>query len=103
MTANVKEAHRPLHAYARDITLDWQARSKGGIGFAAAPYLEAMSTLERITDRYCVDDAVTVVEGFLANCGGWRGPEAKRIKRELSALVEGERISRMHTSKGDWK
>ena len=52
----------------------------------AEHYLNAMDGIRLITDNYYADSAKTVVMYFLSNAGGWRGPVAQRIKRELKAL-----------------
>lgn len=73
---------RPLHTIARDISRDWAKPH-----FAAVPYLEAMRSLESISDRYYYDSAESVVRYFLANAGQWRGDKAREIKAELKAML----------------
>ena len=73
--------NRPLSEIARDIRTDWQKPY-----FGAVPYLDAMSELESITDKYYHDSARSVVMYFLANAKTWRGENAKRIKAELKGL-----------------
>ena len=75
---------RPLYEIAREI------RNDGGskIYFGAKPYLGAMLTLDKITDRYMCDDAKTIVSYFLANASTWRGEVAKRVKAELRAMLK---------------
>jgi len=75
---------RPLSVIARDIRKHWPK-----VNFAAVPYLEAMGSLETIQDRFYSDDAKTIVIYFLGNTTTWRGPEAKRIKAELNAMLKG--------------
>jgi hypothetical protein len=75
---------RSLSAIARDIRKHWPK-----VNFAAVPYLEAMGSLETIQDRFYSDDAKTIVIYFLGNATTWRGPEAKRIKAELNAMLKG--------------
>ena len=72
---------RLLSDIARDIRTDWQKPY-----FRAVPYLDAMSELESITDKYYDDSARSVVMYFLANASTWRGENAKRIKAELKGL-----------------
>ena len=72
---------RPLHTIAREIRTDWQKPY-----FGAVPYLDAMSELESIADKYYDDSARSVVMYFLANASTWRGENAKRIKAELKGL-----------------
>jgi len=73
---------RPLFVIARDIRDHWK-----NISPHAAPYLYAMSVISRITDHYYYDTGEHVVAYFLANASGWRGPEARRLKAELKALL----------------
>lgn len=74
---------RPLREIAADVRCNWTAPN-----YAAVPYLEAMEELDKITDDYFADSAKTVVLYFLSNTNTWRGPEAKRIKTELRALLK---------------
>jgi hypothetical protein len=59
--------------------------------FGAAPYLDAMGTLDGINDSYGCDSARNIVAYFLANASTWRGDAAKRIKAELNAMLKGGR------------
>lgn len=74
--------NRPLYAIARDIAKDWQK-----VNYAAKPYLEAMLSLNSISDRFYMDSAESVVRYFLANASSWRGEKAKAIKAELKGLI----------------
>ena len=56
--------------------------------FGAVPYVVAMTSLEGLQDRYGYDDASSVVRYFLANARTWRGPDARRIKAELRAMLK---------------
>ena len=62
--------------------------SWGKINFAAKPYLDAMMTIEKISDKYHADDASSVVAYFLSNAQTWRGDDARRIKKELNELLK---------------
>ena len=73
---------RPIYEIARDIRTNWPK-----VNYAAAPYLAAMRDLNVITDKYVWDTGASVVRYFLANASSWRGPEAKRIKAELKAML----------------
>ncbi len=77
---------RPLSAIARDIRASWP-----NVYFGAVPYLGAMAQLDRVTDDYGQDSAESIVLYFLSNARNWRGPDAKRIKAELKALLKGRR------------
>ena len=72
---------RPLYEIAREIRKDWK-----NVSYCAAPYLQAMGTLDAITDSYLYDSGRSIVAYFLANAGSWRGETAKRIKAELKAM-----------------
>ena len=72
---------RPIKTIANEILNTWERISPH-----AFPYLEAMTQIESIDDRYYEDSARSVVAYFLANARGWRGEDAKRIKAELKSL-----------------
>lgn len=74
---------RPLSVIANEIRQDWGAK----VYFGAKPYLQAMATLNKITDSYYQDSAKSIVLYFLANAGTWRGETAKRIKAELKKMA----------------
>ena len=73
---------RPLSTIAAEIRKEWTKVSP-----YAKPYLDAMATLNKITDNYYEDSGVSVVLYFLANASSFRGDAAKRIKLELKALA----------------
>jgi hypothetical protein len=74
---------RPIHKIATDIRLNWLKPY-----FGAVPYIEAMQTIDSITDRYYYDSAESVVRYFLANAGTWRGDKAREIKAELNSILK---------------
>lgn len=76
---------RTLCAIAQDIARDWKA-----VNYAARPYLDAMYTLNSISDRYHVDSADSIVRYFLSNATAWRGDKAREIKAELKAMLAGK-------------
>lgn len=76
--------HRPLSEVANEVYETWPK-----VNYAAKPYLQAMETLDLITDSYGADSAASIVRYFLSNANGWRGEDAKRIKDELKAMVQG--------------
>lgn len=73
---------RPLHEIAREIVADWRKPY-----FGAAPYIEALLTLDSTQDRYGLDSARSIVAYFLSNATTWRGDTARRVKAELKALA----------------
>ncbi len=77
-----KLSPRPISVIAREIRNNWPKPY-----FGAVPYLDAMRSLDKITDPYCADSGESVVRYFLANAATWRGPKAREIKKELRALL----------------
>jgi len=73
---------RPISEIARDISHAWPK-----VNYAAAPYLGAMLSLNKITDNYYDDTGKTVVRYFLANASTFRGDAAKALKAELKAAL----------------
>lgn len=73
---------RPIYVIASEIRADWKKPY-----FGAVPYLQAMATLGSIRENFHDDSAKSVVLYFLANAGTWRGEVARRIKKELNAMV----------------
>jgi hypothetical protein len=80
MNAQLKR-HRPLREIAAEIKANWPKPY-----FGAVPYLEAMSELDQITDKYYDDSALEIVLYFLSNATTWRGEKARAIKKELKAI-----------------
>jgi hypothetical protein len=78
-----KGTARPLREIAADVRAHWPR-----VNYGAVPYLEAMETLTSVDDKYYEDSGDSVVRYFLANAGTWRGPDAKRVKAELHAMVD---------------
>jgi hypothetical protein len=74
---------RPLYEIAKEIKKDWK-----NVYFGAKPYLDAMATLDNVSDNYGWDSGKSIVNYFLANAATWRGDTAKRIKAELKAMVK---------------
>lgn len=79
-----KNEFRSLSVIANEIRKDWGNK----IYFGAVPYLEAMMTLDKITDKYMFDSAETIVIYFLSNASSWRGEKAKSIKKELKDMLK---------------
>lgn len=76
---------RPVHEIAREIRKVWGSK----VNFAAKPYLDAMMSMDKVTDSYGYDSGASIVLYFLGNATGFRGPDAKRIKAELKAMLKG--------------
>ena len=75
-------ANRTIKEITKEIRQDWR-----NISPAAAPYLEAMDTLETMDQEYGAERADGIVLYFLSNAQGWRGETAKRIKKELHQMI----------------
>ncbi len=65
------------------VSRDWK-----NVNFAAAPYLDAMYSLQTVKDNFMADSGVSVVRYFLGNAGTWRGPVAKIVKAHLKSLTK---------------
>ena len=65
---------------------DW-----GKVYYSAVPYLNAMRSLEKITDKYEADSGRTVVVYFLANATQWKGDVARAVKKELNKRLGGKK------------
>lgn len=74
---------RTLRTIAAEIRADWGPK----INYAAKPYLDAMATLDGVTDNYGYESGRGIVLYFLSNAGSWRGETAKRIKAELKTML----------------
>jgi hypothetical protein len=72
-----------LREIAHEIRKDWKKPN-----YAAVPYLDAMSQLDSIEDKYYCDDGYMIVAYFLSNASSWRGEKAKEIKKELNAMLK---------------
>lgn len=75
---------RELNTISKEIRADWGTK----VNYGAKPYLDAMATLNKVTDSYGQDSAKSVVLYFLSNASTWRGEVAKRIKTELKQLLK---------------
>lgn len=83
LTMSTQNKHRPLYEIAAEIRKDWKK-----VNYAAAPYLDAMFRLDKITDNYISDSGKSIVAYFLGNASSWRGDKAKAIKAELKAMFK---------------
>ena len=87
---NMPKQTRPLYEVAREIRRVWTKPY-----FGAVPYLDAMASLDKITDNYFADSADSIVRYFLSNASTWKGKPGdeeskatiKRIKDELKAML----------------
>jgi hypothetical protein len=83
MNVATKTPVRTLNEIAREIKKDWTK-----VYFGAEPYLDAMSQLNTINDRFYSDSARTIVIYFLSNATTWRGDVARRVKLELKKMID---------------
>jgi hypothetical protein len=75
---------RSISSIAYDIKRTWAKPY-----FGAKPYLDAMTQLGSINDKFIDDDARSIVMYFLANASTFRGNDAKVLKLELKNLLKG--------------
>lgn len=75
---------RPLYEIAEEIRNETAASA---FWWKAQPYVEAMLSLNKITDMYMFEPADMVVRYALGNLMGWRGDKAKAIKAELREML----------------
>ena len=75
---------RSIEVIANEIRKDWGVKTD----FAARPYLKAMYGLNSISDNYLCDSARDIVARFLSNANTWHGTTARRIKKELNAMLK---------------
>ena len=86
---------RSIQLIARDIVADMALQSlqqKKSIRWKdkfphAAPYIEAMRELDKISDNFYLDSGSEIVQRFLCNANQWRGDVARSIKAELKAML----------------
>lgn len=76
--------NRSISAIAYDIKRVWVKPY-----FGAKPYLDAMTQLNSINDKYLFDSGESVVMYFLANASTFRGNDAKVLKQELKNILKG--------------
>lgn len=80
---------RPLYEIAREVRQNWKKSVSGtDLNYAAKPYLDAMESLDKISDPYGMDSGTSIVAYFLSNASSWRGDKAKEIKKELNAMLK---------------
>lgn len=72
---------RKINEIAKEIRSSWKHVSP-----YAEPYLQAMEEINNITDNYFYDSAESIVLYFLSNAAGFRGNDARRIKKELKDM-----------------
>ncbi len=73
---------RPIYEIASEIRRTWKK-----VNYAAVPYLDAMREISSIDDNYMYESARAQVVRFLGNAASYRGDDARRIKKELRAML----------------
>jgi rubrerythrin len=71
-----------LSQIASLIYSDWK-----NVNYGAKPYLEAMSSLQNVSDMYGQDSGTSIVAYFLSNANTYKGETAKAIKKELQRRI----------------
>ncbi len=79
----MENTFRPLYEVAAEISKNWKP-----VNYAAKPYLEAMFSLDKVSDKFMCDSGRSVVCYFLGNARSWTGPVAKKVKAELNAMLK---------------
>jgi hypothetical protein len=79
---------RPIYEIAAEISRSWRP-----MGVHAKPYVDAMYSLDKISDKFILDDGIDVVLRFLCNAGSWRGETARRVKAELKAMTKRKAVN----------
>lgn len=77
------EGPRPLSVIAREVRANWTK-----VYFGAVPYLDAMATMDDVSEDFGCDPGREIVTYFLANANGWRGDVARRVKKELKGMLK---------------
>lgn len=81
---NRMKKQRPIYEIAQEIYSDWGAK----VSVPAEAYLGPMRSLNSIDDSYGCDTARSVIGYFLCNASAWRGEVARRVKKELNAMIK---------------
>lgn len=72
-----------LETIASVVRNDWR-----NVYFGAVPYLDALGSMDKISDAYYCDSGSSVVAYFLANSNSYRGPVARAVKAELNKRLK---------------
>lgn len=96
MSVATLDTTRTISAIANEIIAVWinpiaavpNTTGKSRPYGCALPYLRAMREMETLSDNFLNDSGMSVVLYFLANASRWSGPDARRIKAELNAMVK---------------
>ena len=81
-TATVDYSGMSVSDLAFEIEREW-SKQKGGVNFAARPYLNAMKQMGSFKENYGYDSGSSIGHYFLSNASQFRGPKAKAIKAAI--------------------
>lgn len=73
----------PFRDIVSKIRKDWK-----NVSSYAEPYLDAISSMNEMHDKYGADSGEGMVAYFLANAAAWKGDVAKAVKKELKARLD---------------
>lgn len=81
---------RTLSEIVNEIRLDWKTNPKVTPKKVAycLPHLVAMGSLNSINENYICESGREIVARFLCNATQWQGETARRIKKELNAMLK---------------
>ena len=82
-----KPNHRSLSVIADEIYSDHRTQGKK-LNYAAVPYVDALASLDQVTENYICDTGSSVVAYALSNLSTWKGEKAREIKKELNAILK---------------
>jgi len=74
---------RKLSDIAVEIRKDWRPPN-----FAAVPYINALAQLSLVSDKFGADTGRSLIIYFLSNAASWKGLVARKIKKELNAMLK---------------
>lgn len=92
-----------LSDIASAIRRDLKAQGKK-VPAAAKPYLDALDSLDKISDNYFADSGSSIVAYLLGNLSSYKGETARAIKAELNRRLkeEGANIDRRQAAQDTW-
>lgn len=73
---------KTISQIASIIRKDWKS-----VHYSAAPYLNAMHSMNSVNDNFGLDSGKSIILYFLGNAGSWRGEVARDVKKELKVRL----------------
>lgn len=88
---------RPINRIAAEILTVWGTNCRNptlapNFQIYCLPYVDAMLELKTVQDKYGFEDGESIVLRFLSNATPWRGPYAKKIKKELNDHIKAKSL-----------